>query len=151
MLEKLKEYQKYRDFVEQFRDIRAVGLLVFLVIVLLISWSGVKVIQTNYDLQKQVADLKQQNQVQQLENTNLKLQNDYYNSNQYLELAARQNFGLGNPGETEVLVPKSVALAHTIPLKNSTAKSTNASAKQPFYQRNFESWINFFLHRQSTN
>jgi cell division protein FtsB len=149
MLEKLKNYQQYRSYLAQFRDVRAIGLLMFLVIVLLMSWSGVKVIQSNYELQKQISKLEQQNQVQQLENTNLKLQNDYFNTDQYLELAARQNFGLGSAGETELIVPKSVALAHTVKQAKPDDKSA-ASSKQPFYQRNFEAWMNFFLHREQS-
>lgn len=145
MLEKIKQYKNH-PYVQQFRDVRAVGLAVFGVIVLLISWSGVKAIQTNYDLQKQISQLTQENQVQQLKNNNLQLQNEYYNTNQYLELTARQNFGLGRLGETELLVPKSVALAHTVNL-GSGQNQSQASSKQPFYQRNFEAWMNFFLHR----
>lgn len=148
MFEKLTQYKNH-PYVEQFHDIRAIGLAIFGVIVLLVSWSGAKAIQTNYDLQKQISQLQQENQVQQLENNNLKLQNEYYNTDQYLELQARQNFGLGLPGETELLVPKNVAMAHTVYLANQTAQS-RASSKQPFYQRNFEAWINFFLHRQSS-
>jgi cell division protein FtsB len=148
MLEKIKQYKNH-PYVEQFRDLRAIGLAIFGVIVLLVSWSGAKAIQTNYNLQKQISQLQQENQVQQLEDNNLRLQNEYFNTNQYLELAARQNFGLGDPGETELLVPKSVALAHTVNLA-SEQPQPKASSKQPFYQRNFEAWINFFLHRQSS-
>src|SRR6185312_1894077 len=93
-----------KQFTSQLNDVRAVGLLIFLVVVLLISWSGAKVIQTNYTLQKQISTLRQENQVQELQNNNLKLQNDYFNTDQYLELSARQNFGLGRAGETEVLI-----------------------------------------------
>ena len=57
------------------RDPKNVGLIIFLVIVLLISWSGVKALQTNYSLQKQISLLKQQNDVQQLQNINQQLQN----------------------------------------------------------------------------
>lgn len=149
MLEKLKSLQNH-PLLQQFRDVRAVGLLTFGVIVLLISWSGVKVIQTNYELQKQISEMQQKVAVQQLEDNNLKLQNEYYNSNQYLELSARQNFGLGAPGETELIVPKSVALAHTVALSGQNLVDTPVS-KQPFYQRNFEAWMNFFLHRQGTS
>ena len=148
MFEKLKSLQNHPYF-EQFHDVRAVGLALFGVIVLLVSWSGVKAIQTNYDLQKQISGLQQEVSVQQLQNNNLKLQNEYFNTNQYLELSARQNFGLGAPGETELLVPKSVALAHTVNLGNDNT-ATKASSKQPFYQRNFQAWIDFFFHRQST-
>jgi cell division protein FtsB len=135
-----------KAYVLSLRDVRNVGLLVFTVIVLLISWSGVKSIQTNYGLQKQVARLSQENQVQTLANADLALQNRYLDTPQYLEVTARQNLGLGAAGETELLVPQSVALAHTV---KQPGVSTVAPAvpKLPLWQRNFEAWMNFFLHR----
>jgi cell division protein FtsB len=148
MLRKLKTPENYYNLLEQFRDVRAAGLLIFLIIVLLISWSGVKAIQTNYELQKQISALQQENQVQQLINNNLKLQNEYYNTNQYLELTARQNYGLGASGETELIVPKSVALQNTVNLPTDNI-APKPSIKQAFYQQNFQSWMDFFLHRQS--
>ena len=135
------------DNAHKLTDIRFVGQIVFVVIVLLISWSGVKSIQTNYGLQKQITGLKQQNELQRLKNENLNLQNDYYNTDQYLEVAARQNFGLAAPGETVLIVPKSVALANTV--DTTPNQDETAQAKQPSYQRNFQSWVDFFLHRQN--
>lgn len=149
---KAKDYIKTAEqFVRRLRDPRFAGQMLFVVLVLLISWSGVKAIQTNYDLQKQISTLKQQNQVKQLQDNNLKLQNEYYQSDQYLELAARQNFGLGLPGETEITVPKSVALAHTIPMPDNSSEKPSKTKQQPIYQHNFESWVDFFLHRQTSN
>lgn len=142
--------EKAYDYVLQFRDVRATGLALFAVIVLLISWSGVKVIDTNYGLQKQISALQQQNQVASLANTNMKLENEYFQTNQYLDIAARQNFGLAAPGETVLNVPQNVALAHTISLPDTDQEQTQKTqAKQPAYQRNFQAWINFFLHRQT--
>jgi cell division protein FtsB len=138
-----------RAYVLSLRDVRNVGLLVFTVIVLLISWSGVKSIQTNYGLQKQIAQLQQENQVQNLENSDQALQNQYYNTNQYLEITARENLGLAAPGETELLVSQSVALAHTVK-EPGTIATPSEVPKQPFWQRNFEAWMNFFLHRDSS-
>jgi cell division protein FtsB len=152
MREKLKLYQQnVMAYGANLRDARTVGLGMFLVIVLLISWSGVKAIDTNYALQKQISEIDQKVQVQKLTNNNLRLQNEYFNTPQYLELAARQNFGLAAPGETELLVPASVALAHTITLPDAEQTQTaKTKAKQPAYQRNFQAWMNFFLHRQTT-
>jgi len=134
-------------FLRRLNDVRFVGQLIFVVIVLLISWSGVKTIQTNYGLQKQISAIKQQNALQQLQDDNLALQNQYYNSNQYLELSARQNFGLAAPGEQEIVVPASVAQAYTVNLPGAP-KASAAQTAQPAYQRNFQSWVDFFLHRQ---
>lgn len=139
------------DFARRLRDPRFAGQVLFVVLILLISWSGTKAVQTNYNLQKQISSLKQQNQVKQLQDNNLKLQNEYYQSDQYLELAARQNFGLGLPGETEITVPKNVALAHTAPLPEDPSEKPSKTKQQPTYQRNFQSWVDFFLHRQTAN
>lgn len=150
-LEKIKDYQdQISKLGEQLSDIRVVGLLLFLGITLLIAWSGVKTIDTNYGLEKQVATLQQQNAIQKLTNGNLALQNDYYNTNQYLELEARQAFGLGVAGETELLVPTNVAMTHTVALANDQQQQTiKAATKESVYQRNFEAWMDFFLHRQT--
>ena len=147
MFAKIKTIE-YRLYLEQLHDVRAVGLIMFLIVVLLVSWSGIKAVQTNYILQRQISQLDQEVQVQQLENNNLKLQNQYLSTDQYLELSARQNFGLGAPGETEIIVPHDVALAHVVTPKQDN-KPTNPTSKQPFYQRNFEAWISFFFHRQN--
>ena len=151
MHEKLKHYQeKAETYLDQLHDVRVIGLLSFAVMILLISWSGVKAIDTNYKLQKQISQLEQQNAVQELANNNLKLTNQYYNTDQYLELSARQNFGLAKPGETELIVPASVAMAHTITVTSSQeTQAAQNKAKQPAYQRHFQAWINFFLHRQT--
>ena len=137
-------------FLRRLNDPRFVGQLIFVVVVLLVSWSGVKSIQTNYGLQKQITALNQQNSLQQLQNDNLALQNQYYNSSQYLELSARQNFGLAAPGEKEVIVPAQVAQAYTVNLPSTAPPDAVTKAKQPVYQRNFESWVDFFLHRQNS-
>lgn len=147
MFDKIKKYQQH-PFFQQFRDIRFVGFVVFGILVLLVSWSGVSVIESNYVLQKEVSKLEQQNQVAQLENNNLKLQNQYYNSNQYLELTARRQFGKGQPGEKLLLVPSSVARKYTVDIPDN-AKSSEATPTlvKPRYQRNLEAWSNFFTHR----
>ncbi|HVV25639.1 MAG TPA: septum formation initiator family protein [Candidatus Saccharimonadales bacterium] len=141
---------KLQDFIKRLGDARFAGQVVFVIIVLLISWSGIKTIQTNYSLQKKVSALKQQNSVQQLENNNLDLQNDYLNSDQYLELTARQNLGLAAPGEKELIVPANVALAYTSDAAMPPAQP-QASDHQPAYQRHFQSWVDFFLHRSNSN
>jgi cell division protein FtsB len=146
MFEKLKSLPKH-PFVHELRDVRVLGLLVFGIIVLLVSWSGLQVIETNYQLQQQIAKLEQTNQVTELENNNLKLSNEYYNTDQYLELQARRQLGRGAPGETLVLVPKGVALAHTVDLSEKTKDQTKPKSAKPTYQRNFEAWMSFFFHR----
>ncbi len=149
MIEKIKKYQ-HSTLVQQFRDIRFVGFVVFGILVLLVSWSGVSVIETNYELQKQVSQLEQEIDVAELENNNLRLQNEYYNSTQYLELTARRQFGKGLPGETLLLVPDTVALKYTKDISKAVEESTREPLlTKPRYQQNLEAWIDFFTHRDS--
>ena len=132
-------------------DTKNLGLIAFGVIALLVSWSGVNSIQANYELQKQISEISQQNTVAELENTNLKLRNEYLKTDQYLELAARRQFGKAAPGETVVNVPKKVALANTVEPKNVAVKVATTEESKPFYLKNLQAWVDFFLHRDSAN
>jgi cell division protein FtsB len=140
-------FNKYRHHLLRLTDIQVIGQFGFVVIILLISWSGVKVIHTNYQLQQQISRIKQENEIQRLKNENLKLRNQYYNSQQYLELAARQNFGLAAAGEREYIVPKEVALKYAPEAPKSQSAGVSAAPNRSFYQKNLQAWMDFFLHR----
>ncbi len=148
MLEKIKSLAK-NPHIHQLRDVRVISLIFFGAIVLLVSWNSVGVIQTNYELQKQIARLEQQNEVKKLENENQKLKNEYYKTDQFLELQARRQFGKAAPGETLVLVPREVALSKVAPIPEEGKNQTKSTPKKPIYQKNFEAWMDFFLHRQN--
>jgi cell division protein FtsB len=146
VIDTIKKYQhKIPGLLHELQDVRMLGLLAFLVLALMISWSGVKIIEINYKLQKDIATLTQQNEVRKLENRNLALQNQYYNSDEYLELEARKNFGLAAPGEKVIVVSQDAALRNTKPEPTELApKKTEKKSKQ---QQNFDAWMDFLLHR----
>lgn len=147
MKEKLKVVTK--SSYHLLNDTRVLGLLAFGVVALLVSWSGVKSIQTNYELQKQISKLQQENDVRSLENQNQKLKNEYYKTDEFLELAARRQFGKAAPGETVLVVPKSVALSYAPELPKTAAKKNKTVSAVPTYQKNLQDWVNFYLHRPS--
>src|SRR3990167_9666970 len=97
------------EHLKEFFSVNNVGFYIFAVIVLAIAWSGVRTVQNNYELQKQIALLKQQNEVLKLSNESTALKSRFYETDQYLDLAARQNLGLAAPGETVLLIPKATA------------------------------------------
>ena len=138
--------QKLVEVLKNARDIRVFSLYVFIAIALLVTWNSVSVIQTNYELQQQVSRIEQENQVQQLENETLRLRNQYYETDQYLELAARQQFNKAEKGETLLLVPESVALSYAAPMPEVKTLEEVAPQK-PTYQQNFEAWMEFFFRR----
>lgn len=144
MLQKIKTiFQDY--LLGNVRDVRFLGLLVFGVLILLTSWSGVRIIEVNYELQKEIAALEAKNQVRQLENQNVKLKNQYLNSDTYLELTARQQLGKGGKDEKLILVPKEIALAHAPHLAETTAAHV-AADKTPGYLKNLRAWRDFYFH-----
>ncbi len=147
MLQQIKNFWKSKKR-QQFTDVRNIGLYIFAVIVLAITWSGVKTLQTNYELQKQISTLKQQNEVLKLQNDNTALQNQYYQTNQYLELAARQDFGLAAPGEKVLLVPKDVAMKYVDQKLSSQSFSKNTADDRSRYAKNFQAWRDFLLGRK---
>ncbi len=136
--------------LKQLADVRNVGFYIFAVIVLAIAWSGVKTVQNNYELQKQISVLEQQNDVLELLNQNTGLQSQFYETDQYLELAARQNLGLAAPGETVLLVPKSVAMKYVDPSLAlvQTSSENDSSAPKSKFAQNFSDWRDFLLGRK---
>jgi cell division protein FtsB len=135
------------DNLKRFSDVRVLGLLAFGIIAVLITWSGLKTAKVNYELEKQISQLQQRNSVEKLENENLQLKNEYYKSDQYLELAARSKFNKAAVGERLYLIPKSVELVHTLesPVK-AKRETTRQHAKQKSkYQENFDAWMEFLF------
>ena len=137
--------------LKQITDVRNVGFYIFAVIVLAIAWSGVKTVQNNYELQKHISVLEQQNDVLELLNQNTGLQSQFYETDQYLELAARQNLGLAAPGETVLLVPKSVAMKYVDPSLASVQtglESDSSDVPKSKFAQNFSDWRDFLLGRK---
>ncbi len=131
----------------QVHDPRTWGLVAFACMAAAVTWSGAKAIQINFELQKKVVAIDQQNKVQALHNETQKLKNEYLKSDEYKELSARRLYGKAAPDEKVYIVPKDVALKYASP---DTIKPTVSQAPKvqiPTYQRNFQDWMDFFLHR----
>jgi cell division protein FtsB len=145
------EIKKYLDStrLKNFIEVQNIGLYIFGIIVLAIAWSGAKTVQNNFELQKKVTALKQQNTVLGLLNTNTGLQNKFYQTDEYLDISARQNLGLAAPGEKVLIVPKSVAMKYVDQTLIIQPQDTQASSKddRPTYKKNLESWRDFLFGR----
>lgn len=144
-----KAIQSVLHFIRRLGDMRFLGQVIFVVIVLLVSWSTAKAIQQNYDVQKQVAAKQKENNVQKLKNENLKIKNKYLETDEYLEITARRQLGRAAPGETVVMIPKDVAMRYTVEssIKPDDQIQQEAEENKPTYQRNLEAWSRFFFRR----
>lgn len=146
MPEKLAHWLPDKKKLQTALDLRNVGLYMFALLVLSVTWSSAKVLQRNYELQKQVAVLEQQNRVVELQNQTIELRNRYLKSDEYVELEARRQTGKGMPGEQVLLIPKEVALTYTVPPLESpsVAVQSNQHATRPWYAQNIRDWFDFF-------
>jgi cell division protein FtsB len=140
-----QDKKNYVEKIKMLSDTRVLGLMGFGVVALLVTWSGIKTVQMNYELEKKIAISRQRNEIEKLENENLKLKNTYYQTNQYLELAARRQFGKAAPGEKLYQVPASVALGKTIEIPKEQQLQKPTEAPKPKYRQNIEDWMKFLF------
>lgn len=140
MLEKIKKHQ---NKLKIFQDVRALGLMVFGILMILLTWSGVKVAQTNYELAKKMSVERQKVQIAQLQNQNLKLKNQYYESDQFLELASRRQFGKALPGEKLYIVTDEVALKYTKEQPSEATEAKKSEKPKPRFITNINKWVEF--------
>lgn len=116
-----------------------------LIVALLIAstwvWSTIEAIQHNFKLQQQVDALSQQIAVDELQNKTLELQRAYYNSDQYLELSARERLGLAMPGEKVLILP-----ANTVkPVEQTQPQVTDTGIAD---RSNFAQWMYFLFGKK---
>jgi hypothetical protein len=103
-------------------------------------WGSLGVMQRNYDLQKEV-DLKQrQLQLAQVETASLELEQRYYKTREFQELAAREDLGLGLPGESILILPPNSQAAKDADKAFSTKKTVAVEQVS-----NFQQWVNFLF------
>lgn len=141
-----KILQAILSFIKRLNDVRFLGQIIFVIIVLLVSFNTAKAIQINYELQKQVAAKQKQNDIQKLKNENLKIKSEYLKTDEFLELAARRYLGKAAPGEVVVIIPKEVAMSRTVASSIKTdSQVQQESDDKPMFQQNLEAWRNFFF------
>lgn len=127
MLEQLKA---------KFAKLASPGMLI--IVGVAVFWLGfmtitIDVMNRNYRLQRQVDQGVLDNQVIEIQNENLRLEQAYYKTNEYLELSARALLGKALPSE------------HLVLLKRAEVADTNqGKTNQQFEQRsNLDQWLDF--------
>lgn len=116
-------------------------LLVAMLIAATWVWSTIEAIGHNFKLQQQVDALAQQIAVDELQNKTLQLQKAYYNSDQYLELSARERLGLVMPGEKLLVLPPNTVK----PLAPVVAPASDVSITE---RSNFAQWMYFLFGKK---
>lgn len=116
-------------------------LLLALLITMSWVWGTVQAIQQNFVLQQQVDGIGQQIAFQELENKTLQFENQYYNSNEYLELSARSHLNKSSAGEKLLILPQNTVSDKSpaqLPITTPISKRTN-----------FQQWLYFLFGNKS--
>lgn len=124
----------------------AVGVVVIFIVFSLVIGS-VQAIQENFQRQIEVDSLAQEVALLEIQNETVRLQNQYYQTDEYLELQARDLLGKTRPGEKVVILPKTTAKA-----PESLQNGLPERAEIPLEERsNFEQWLYFLFSDKRTN
>ena len=105
------------------------------------AWGTITQMQTNFAAGKAVDDQQRQLQLTELEVETLKYQRNYYSSDEYKDLAAREKLGLAAPGEKMLVLPP-----NTQAIKDADAaeeKRANQRIETKTTDSNVTQWLKF--------
>jgi hypothetical protein len=145
-MKKINIHRLYYKFKTDYLTLNNVVILVALVIAGNWVWGSLTMMQRNFTLQKELDDKSQQLIVAQLDTDNAKLEQRYYQTDEYKELAVRQQLGLVTPGESVLILPPNSA---AVIAEDKTA-STSATVKVA-PTSNFSQWMNFLFGTNNKN
>ncbi len=139
-MKKINIRRTYYMIKKDFFTLNNAVILVAFVIASSWIWGSLQMMQRNFTLQKELDDKSRQLIVAQLDTDNAKLEQRYYQTDEYKELAVRQRLGLVTPGEHLLILP---------PNSPAVINSDKAVATKPSITvaqiSNFGQWMNFLF------
>jgi len=133
--------QRYLNRYRHYLTIQNGTIVLAAIIALGWVWGTVQTLQKNFAYQQQVDTLAETVELEKLRNENLEFQQQYFKSDEFLELSARQRLGKANPGEKLIILPDS---------RDIVDKQTNTEAAPPAVQAsNMSQWMQFFFGNKS--
>lgn len=102
------------------------------------AWGSITMMQRNYALQRDVDAQKRQAEILELQVANMQYEQNYYKSDEYKDLAAREHLGLASPGEKVLILP-----ANSDAAKREDTPAVQLAVSEP--PSNFDQWVNFLI------
>lgn len=125
--------KEYYYHIKKRLTLNHIVLAVAVFITVLGVWNTIQTLQRNFALQLQVNQLDQQIAIAELETQTLVLQQEYYKSDEYLELSARQYLGKVAPGEKVIILPKATVDAETLGHQAQRVEPSNLQLWNQFF------------------
>jgi len=140
-MKKINIRKTYYHFVHDFLTVNNAVIVFALIIASSWVWGSLQMMQRNYSLQRELDDKKRQLMIAQLDTENAKLEQRYYKTKEYQELAVREKLGLVAPGESVLILTGD---ANYKEVASEDAKTTQK--KQDIESSsNFRQWMNFLF------
>lgn len=105
------------------------------------TWGAIESMSRNWTLSQDLINKQREQALLELEVETLELENAYYNSAEYQELAARKYQGKMLPGESMVYLPPNSEAAKTKHRASDPAETQVASTEMS----NFAQWMKFLF------
>ena len=132
---------KLRQFIYVLKHdyLNSSNVIFFIAIVVCVFWtySSIVAMSRNWKLAEQIAEKRKELAILELEVETLKLENDYYASPEYQELAARAKQNKKLEGEKLVILPKNSDYAKNKHVSSASSKKTESS--------NLSKWLSFLF------
>lgn len=116
-----------------------VVLLIALAFCLAWTWGSISAMSRNWSLAQEIQNRRRELALLDLEVETLELENEYYASDEYQELAARKYQNKILPGETLVYLPENSFAART---KHANGATTEVIATET---SNIQQWLQFLF------
>lgn len=139
MLEKIKtQLRRVRYFAK--RDILTFNnIVIFAAILVCLSWTwgAIGSMSRNWELEETNKARILAKEKLKLEVEMMKLEQEYYTTDEYKELIAREKGGKMMPGETMVILPKNS--------QEAINKYVETKEEIPVFRSNFSQWLDFLF------
>ncbi len=128
----------------QYGSLNNVVVAIALVVAAGWAWGSITMMQRNFALQRAYDERKRELALTDLEVATLEYQRNYYKSDEYKDLAAREHLGLASRGEKVLLLPPNsedakrsdrLAAATEDPARPAAGSATS----------NLDQWLNFLV------
>jgi len=143
-MKKINIKRAYYQFCHKYLTTNNIVVAVGLIIAAGFIVSSLDAMERNYALQKELDDKSRQLIVAQLDEASAELEQRYYKTDEYKELAVRQRLGLGSAGESVLILSE-----------DSTTKtngvSTSATTVVAEQKGNFWQWVDFLSGKNIKN
>lgn len=124
-----------------FLTLDRVVMVVAAVCCIMWTWGSIDSMTRNWSLAQELMNRQREKALLELEVETLQLENEYYQSTEYKELAARKYQGKMLPGETMVYLPDNSEAARTKHKTSDEQETTLTSATMS----NLEQWLAFLF------